>query len=160
MDQDIIKYVAGVVDSSSYITIRYIKYSYVASVRLRRDSPEVLEKIRDHFGGNIGTSYKDGVTLYWINYQGRKAAEFLRKIYPYLQRKHGHAQLVFALAEEIRDHLTTAGVGKNLSEEQRDRRRHIYERMQAFNHVPVITTHVEVKKEDPTSPHQELDFLL
>lgn len=161
MDQDILKYVAAAVDTSSYITIRIIKGYYVSSVRLRRSSRDFLDLVRLHFGGSPGTSVKDNVPTYWLNFDGKRAAEFLQKIYPYLRRKHGHAQMVFALNEEIQDHKKRSGRGKKLTEEELDRRYVIYERMQAFNHVPVISGHPpEVKKEDPTPTPPDLDFLL
>jgi hypothetical protein len=161
MDQDILKYVASAVDTSSYITIRMVKTCFVASVRIRRGDRELIDLIKIHFGGGIGVSRTpDGVPTFWINFNGKQAADFLLKIYPYLRRRKPHAQMVFAMAEEIRDHKKRMGRGRKLTEEEIKRRQHIFDLMKAFNHAPVITGPIEVKKEDHPEGFQELDFLL
>jgi len=130
IDREALIYIAGQIDSGSYIGIQELRRDkYLVVLRLRRSSPEVIELIRKVFSGGY-YGMKDGKC--WISYQGKQAATVLRGVYEFLTVKKGHAEIVFELRRSVENHkLVHPNAG--LTQAEREFRDDCKRRIQALN---------------------------
>jgi hypothetical protein len=111
LDELEIAYLAGVIDSDGYITIKAARYhtqnprwnpSYQEIIGLKQVSPIVPDMLYDEFGGyrGIGKSYSKGAQVQHIWQVTCAKAEYCAKILlPYLRIKRRQAEILLKLRE-------------------------------------------------------------
>lgn len=111
MDETILAYLAGVLDSDGTIGVKRSTYSmrvtrdskqptYSERIHIRQVSREALDLFAATFGGNIGRedpNAKRGKPLYRWGLTDRKAAVVLEALLPYLRIKRAQAVNCLAL---------------------------------------------------------------
>jgi len=128
--QEIIIYLAGVMDADGYFTIKRSTYRvrkigdsknplYYERVGIKQTSPEAIKLIHRYWGGYFrieNPSSKNGKPLYAIDLTNKKAHEFIKAIYPYLRIKKKQAKILLRLRESL-----NRGKNKVVKTIQRDR---------------------------------------
>lgn len=113
MDATLCAYLAGVIDSDGYITIKRSTYAlrvlekpwhpqYQEMVGLKQTQPEVVDILKAEFGGYRGTerpTAKRGKLLHVWQGTNVVAVSLLRLIRPYLKLKVRQADLAFLLRD-------------------------------------------------------------
>lgn len=126
-------FVAGVVDSGSYISIVKTQRSLVPVVRIRRKKADMINEVHSFYPGYRGISGKGDKTLYWLNYQGKKAIEFLWLIYPRLKDKRQHAEIIFSFGRLKKKYQKEHGAHAKLTEIEAAMRQSHLMSIQALN---------------------------
>jgi hypothetical protein len=113
----LLSYLAGVMDSDGYFTIRRESYGlrirkdrvnpdYYERVGLKQTSPLVIDLIKKYFGGYRSIqkpNAKNGKPLHSIELSCLKAHKFVKEIYPYLKIKKKQAKILFKLREKLKE---------------------------------------------------------
>lgn len=111
--ETIYAYLAGVIDSDGYITIKRLSYNirvakdstnatYSEMVGIKQTSNEAIVLINELFGGHLGIekpNTPNGKPLYRCQLTNKKAVEFIKCIYPYLRIKKKQAEILLRLRE-------------------------------------------------------------
>ena len=100
-------YVAGLLDGEGCIYIQHYKAKYyhaVVEIGMTEKALPLLQRIQQQYGGRIrniwGATEKWQAAYHWALHS-KKAAYFLRKVYPFLILKCYQAQLCIQLHEMI-----------------------------------------------------------
>lgn len=122
MNTEILSYLAGVIDSDGFLTIKRNTYSvrikkdskrpyYCERIGLKQTSPLVVDIIHQNFGGSRTVqkpNTKNGKVLYSIDIRNNKANAFIRAIFPYLIIKKRQAEILI----ELRKHISGGRLGR------------------------------------------------
>ena len=135
MKKEILAYLAGVMDSDGYFTIKRDSYglwvigdrvnvSYYERVGIKQTSPMAIDLIKELFGGyrNIQKpNAEKGKPLHGIQLTNLQAYKFIKAIYPYLRIKKKQAEILLELRKklkepkkEIRHHKINSQWGKKI----------------------------------------------
>ena len=151
MDNIDLAYIAGVMDSDGYITIKCSTYNirktkdsknpvFYERVGIKQVQPEAIKFIYDNFGGYYHIekpSTKNGKPLYSLQLTNLKAFNFIKAIYPFLRIKIKQADIIFKLRECI-----NKGKTQKTKSIQKDRWNNLTE----FNRYSVAQEDIETKK--------------
>ena len=110
-----IAYLAGVMDSDGYFTIKKSTYNirrfkdsknpqYSEKCGIKQVQPQAVKFIYENFGGYYRIekpSSKNGKPLNSISLTNRKAHIFIKTIYPYLRIKKSQAQILLKLRQSL-----------------------------------------------------------
>lgn len=119
-----IAYIAGVMDSDGYFTIKKSTYGmrrfkdrrnpdYSEKCGIKQVQPQAIKLIYENFGGYYRiekSSSKNGKPLNSITLQNRKADTFIKTILPYLRIKKRQAQILLKLRQSINKGKTEKGI--------------------------------------------------
>lgn len=125
MNKITLSYLAGVMDSDGYFSIRRSTYSirktkesknplYFERIGIKQTQPEVINLIYDLFGGYKNCqkpNTKNGKLLYAIQLTNLKANKFIQAIYPFLILKKKQAKILL----NLRNSLSEGKKGKTTS---------------------------------------------
>ncbi len=128
MNKTILAYLAGVMDSDGYFTIKRATYNirvlkdsknphYQEQAGLKQVQPEAIKLILRNFGGSFFKSKpyaKNGKNLFCVLLSCRKANFFVKKIYPYLRIKKKQASLLLALRRSLDKGRTKVSLVKTI----------------------------------------------
>lgn len=123
MKQTDIAYIAGVMDSDGYFTIRKSTYHkriikdsknahYFEKCGIKQVQPYAVQFIHKHFGGYYSIekpNCKNGKPLYSVQLTNKIANKFIIIILPYLHIKRKQAQILIKLRKSISKGKTKKG---------------------------------------------------
>lgn len=115
MKDTIVAYIAGVMDSDGYFTVRRNTYNirimkdsknpnYYERVGIKQVKKEAIELIHNFFGGYLHIEKPQAPNrkpLYALQITNRKAHYFVKTIYPFLRIKRKQAEVLFELRNSI-----------------------------------------------------------
>lgn len=157
MNKIILSYLAGVIDSDGYLSIKRSTYNirkmgdsnnphYFERIGLKQTQPEVVNIIFNLFDGykNIQKpNTKNGKSLYGIQLTNLKAHKFLKAIYPYLILKKKQAKILLNLRKSLSE--KRGGIGNKgkrcVSKKQIDFREKLRQEVFSLNDHRFDKTH-------------------
>lgn len=124
-------YLAGVMDSDGYFTIRKSTYQirvtkdsknpvYFEKCGIKQVQPEAVKLIYENFGGYYHVekpSAKKGKPLHSVSLSNLKANAFIKAIYPYLRIKKKQADILLSLRRSLKE--GKKGRGEKFSQKSR-----------------------------------------
>ena len=128
------EYAAGFFDGEGCIAIRYDKRcdSYILKVSVSNTCRSVLAAFQERWGGSMTeNSPKKEHHQGWSDWllQGRAGIPFLKDVHPYLVVKKEQSDLAFEL---INTYGTNPGRGHRLSQEVKDKRLELKEKLHSL----------------------------
>lgn len=106
MDDPVLAYCAGVIDSDGCITIKSRRTptgrTFASSLFVRQVEPEAINVLRQQFGGPVrvhGPSTPGGRDLFHWELERRSAVAAVRRLIPYLRIKRRQALIILEFAE-------------------------------------------------------------
>lgn len=132
-----IEYLAGIIDGEGCITIvRTSKGSHELRIDLRMTDEAAVKAFYERWGGNYKGAHNysnrpDRRLVYRWYISGKKAAEVLTDLYPYLKIKHPQASVGLKFQSLI---LTRNKGTQKLTEEEISEREELCKQIQSLNH--------------------------
>jgi len=119
-----IAYIAGVMDSDGYFTIKKSTYNmrkfkdrknpqYSEKCGIKQVQSQAVKFIYENFGGYYRIekpSSENGKPLYAVQLMNKKAHTFIKIIYPYLRIKKSQAQILLKLRQSLDKGKTEKGI--------------------------------------------------
>jgi len=124
---DAIMLLAVEMDESSYVSIIPHRNEYRTVLRIRRHDPENLKLLHQTLGGTLSES-KNGY-WYWA-VDGRRCMRILHEVYPEIDRKKEHIEILFALEASKKKTKRRKG---GLTQEVRDYRQGLIDKIRGLN---------------------------
>jgi len=129
--REILAYIAGIVDGEGCIQIqknptKFRSPGYSARVTVAMATTQVIQLLKELFGGNIYVQKIRNTTMYRWEINSQQARRFLENIYEFLRIKDDQAQLAIEL--ELRKKMTV-NRKFGLSQKEIDKREEMFQKI-------------------------------
>lgn len=131
--EEVLRKAARIIDEVGYVSMFRQGAGYKLAVRVWETELKNIPFLEEHFGGYYNEQVMENGTRYWLNLQQKRGFMFLKAIYPYLEKKNAHADLVFRLYGMIE-----ANKRKRISDEERKTREDIIALFKTMNRTTRI----------------------